>query len=155
NPLRRPGGHRQRRRRETRPEGGCTCAGRRSAVGPGGPGQIRLRGLASLCDLPIQLGLGCRTDAAGLRGCDWTTMITAAVLSSPFACPSCHEALEMGAAELRCETCGRGYQVFDGVPSFCETESFYEDYLEEHCPFVASPPSWKATLLRVLPYWSW
>jgi ubiquinone/menaquinone biosynthesis C-methylase UbiE len=45
--------------------------------------------------------------------------------------------------------------VVEGVPSFCETQSFYEDYLEEHCPFVRNPPPWKATILRTLPYWSW
>jgi SAM-dependent methyltransferase len=71
-------------------------------------------------------------------------------------CTSCHGALERESDDLRCVSCGSVFAVQGGIPSFCETERFYEEYLEEHCAvFARNPPRWKDAILRVLPYWSW
>jgi SAM-dependent methyltransferase len=72
-----------------------------------------------------------------------------------FVCTACHGDLEDEATALRCVSCGREFAKVEGVPSFCETEAFYEDYLEEHCPFVRSPQGLKRAALTVLPHWSW
>lgn len=75
--------------------------------------------------------------------------------AASLTCPDCHTALVADESSLACTGCGARHPIRDGVASFCETEAFYEDYLEEHCPFLRNPPAWKANLLRVLPYWSW
>jgi len=31
-------------------------------------------------------------------------------------CPVCHQALQFEAALLRCQGCGRGYPIVDGIP---------------------------------------
>src|SRR5919201_5361388 len=71
------------------------------------------------------------------------------------ACTNCHGRLEREGDALACASCASTFPLVDGIPSFCKTEPFYEDYLEEHCPFVRNPPLWKRRILRVLPYWSW
>jgi SAM-dependent methyltransferase len=71
------------------------------------------------------------------------------------ACTNCHGRLEREGDSLACASCASTFPLVDGIPSFCKTEPFYEDYLEEHCPFVRNPPLWKRRILRVLPYWSW
>jgi len=70
-------------------------------------------------------------------------------------CPSCHGALRTLDSSLVCEDCEASYPVRDGVASFCSGDEFYEEYLDEHCPYVEEPAAWKGALLRVLPYWSW
>lgn len=83
-------------------------------------------------------------------------MRTAVPVTTQFACTNCHGTIAAeGADALRCTSCGREFGVIDGIPSFCDTEAFYEEYLEEHCPFVRNPSRLKAGILRVLPYWSW
>src|SRR5213083_6255 len=86
-------------------------------------------------------------------------MATATRPESPprksFACVACGGPLVKSSERLECPHCGSSYPDRNGVVVFCESEAFYEDYLEEHCPFVRNPPRWKAALLRVLPYWSW
>lgn len=83
-------------------------------------------------------------------------MTTRHVVVGDLACPGCHGPLAAdGANSLKCNFCARDVPVVTGIPSFCETQAFYEQYLEEHCPFVRNPPPWKSAILRVLPYWSW
>jgi SAM-dependent methyltransferase len=83
-------------------------------------------------------------------------MTATRVIVDDLACPRCHGTLGAELQDvLTCETCAAEYPVVQGIPSFCETQEFYEEYLEEHCPFVRNPPTWKASVLRVLPYWSW
>ncbi len=43
----------------------------------------------------------------------------------------------------------------DGIPSFCEADPFYEEYISHHVPFHLNPNGWKGAVLRWLPYWSW
>ena len=82
-------------------------------------------------------------------------MMPAVALADVLACTTCHGTLGRDGDLLLCASCGSTFAIRDGIPSFCDTESFYEEYLEEHCPFVRNPPSWKSATLRVLPYWSW
>lgn len=82
-------------------------------------------------------------------------MTTTVARTGVLACTACHGPLEQQGDDLTCASCGSTFRLQDGIPSFCETEEFYEEYLEEHCPFVRNPPNWKQTILRVLPYWSW
>jgi ubiquinone/menaquinone biosynthesis C-methylase UbiE len=80
----------------------------------------------------------------------------ASATSAVVVCPKCRAPLEaVGTEQLQCVECGAMYPLRAGIPSFCEGEHFYDTYLDEHCPYVADPPRWKARLLRVLPYWSW
>jgi ubiquinone/menaquinone biosynthesis C-methylase UbiE len=72
-----------------------------------------------------------------------------------FTCLECGAFLERSGGRLECVQCGASYPEANGVGVFCASEAFYENYLDEHCPFVRNPPAWKAALLRVLPYWSW
>ena len=51
--------------------------------------------------------------------------------------------------------CGAAFAVRDSIPIFASGDPFYDTYVEEHVPFAAGPPAWKAAVLRVLPYWSW
>src|SRR5437867_992075 len=84
------------------------------------------------------------------------TAISAERVATPrFTCLECGAFLEHSPGRLECARCGTSYPESDGVGVFCSSEAFYEEYLDEHCPFVRNPPSWKAALLRVLPYWSW
>lgn len=77
-------------------------------------------------------------------------------LASPvLVCPACETGLVSGEDGVACARCGVSWPVRDGIPSFCGGEQFYDDYLDEHCPFVLNPPRWKAAVLSVLPYWSW
>lgn len=76
--------------------------------------------------------------------------------TTALACLSCRGMLSrVESSGLVCADCGSTYPLKDGIPSFCETEDFYEDYLDEHCPYVLEPPRWKRVALRVLPHWSW
>jgi SAM-dependent methyltransferase len=83
-------------------------------------------------------------------------VIESAPVETTFACPTCHGATKLvDPSRLECVACGVSYVVDDGIPVFCDSENFYEEYLDEHCPYVAEPPPWKAPILRALPYWSW
>lgn len=70
-------------------------------------------------------------------------------------CPDCREPLEPDAAALRCPRCGRQVPVRAGIPSFCGSDPFYEQYTGHHAPYHRSPGGVKGALLRLLPYWSW
>lgn len=70
-------------------------------------------------------------------------------------CPACQIPLDQNGSGLRCARCGRPIPVRDGVPSFCESDPFYEEYISHHVPYHLSPSGMKGALLRVLPYWSW
>lgn len=71
------------------------------------------------------------------------------------ACPTCKTELVEGTDALRCANCSAVYPLRNGIPVFCRGGEFYEEYAEVHIPYRKNPPSWKATLLQVLPYWSW
>jgi LSD1 subclass zinc finger protein len=70
-------------------------------------------------------------------------------------CPECRTPLETGAEELRCARCGRQAPIRNRVPSFCEADPFYEQYVGEHVPYHRNPAGLKGAVLRFLPYWSW
>ncbi|HYM12720.1 MAG TPA: class I SAM-dependent methyltransferase [Bryobacterales bacterium] len=70
-------------------------------------------------------------------------------------CPACRTALEAGGDGLRCGRCGRSVPIKNGVPSFCEADPFYEEYISRHVPYHLSPAGLKGAVLRVIPYWSW
>lgn len=76
-------------------------------------------------------------------------------MSAHLACPECRGSLARGPETLECARCGVFYPQHDGIAEFCASDAFYEEYLDEHCPFVREPAAWKAAILRVLPYWSW
>lgn len=70
-------------------------------------------------------------------------------------CPECRAPLEWDDAALHCESCGRRAPVREGIPSFCEADPFYEEYISHHVPYHLSPGGLKGAVLRFLPYWSW
>ena len=70
-------------------------------------------------------------------------------------CPECRQVLERDGAALTCTGCGRRIPIKDGVPSFCEADPFYEQYISHHVPYHLSPRGMKGAVLRVVPYWSW
>jgi SAM-dependent methyltransferase len=45
--------------------------------------------------------------------------------------------------------------VIDGIPSFCGSDPFYEEYISHHVPYHLNPRGLKGAVLRWLPYWSW
>ena len=77
------------------------------------------------------------------------------VAHAALACPDCHLPLERRSEGLHCDACGSTFPVRDGIASFCTEDAFYDEYLDEHCPYVRNPPPWKRALLNFLPYWSW
>lgn len=83
-------------------------------------------------------------------------VLETAAAYTAFACPACHGATSLvDPSRLACTACGASYRVEDGIPAFCASEDFYEEYLDEHCPYVEDPPVWKAAILRAVPYLSW
>ncbi|MBI3665599.1 MAG: methyltransferase domain-containing protein [Acidobacteria bacterium] len=70
-------------------------------------------------------------------------------------CPSCRAALEWNGEALGCYACGRRVPVKDGIPSFCDSDAFYEQYISHHVPYHLNPAGLKGAILRLLPYWSW
>ncbi len=70
-------------------------------------------------------------------------------------CPDCQVLLAENSTGLQCGRCGRRTPIRDGIPSFCEADPFYEQYVQEHVPYHRSPRGLKAAVLRWLPYWSW
>ena len=71
------------------------------------------------------------------------------------ACPDCRQPLAYHGGTFQCRRCGRCAPVQDGIPSFCPSDEFYEEYVGHHVPYHRSPPGWRAAVLRFLPYWSW
>jgi SAM-dependent methyltransferase len=80
-----------------------------------------------------------------------------ALESLPFRliCPSCLAPLDAGGEALLCSRCRRSVPIRDGVPSFCDSDPFYEEYISHHVPYHLSPAGLKGVVLRFLPYWSW
>ena len=52
----------------------------------------------------------------------------------PLQCPCCKEALNDQGTSLGCQRCGAAYPVYDGIPSFRETDAFYEGKFTETEP---------------------
>ncbi len=52
----------------------------------------------------------------------------------PLQCPRCKEALDDLATSLECQRCGAVYPVYGGIPSFRETDAFYEGKFTETEP---------------------
>jgi ubiquinone/menaquinone biosynthesis C-methylase UbiE len=72
-----------------------------------------------------------------------------------FRCPVCQGELEREEDGLACVACGQRFPVRAGVPIFARGDDFYEEYLDEHCPYVRHPSRLKRLALRVLPYRAW
>jgi SAM-dependent methyltransferase len=70
-------------------------------------------------------------------------------------CPGCRTPLAWDTFSFRCGQCGREIPVQDGIPSFCESDPFYEEYISHHVPYHRNPAGLKGAALRFLPYWSW
>ena len=77
--------------------------------------------------------------------------------SLPFRliCTACRTPLDPGPERLSCPSCSSRFPVSDGIPSFCESDPFYEEYISHHVPYHLSPGGLKGAVLRLLPYWSW
>ena len=82
-------------------------------------------------------------------------MTTGTALHGPLACPRCLAQVAGDEARLVCSGCGEIYPIVDGIPCFAPTDTFYDDYASEHCPYGLSPAGLKGLILRLLPFWSW
>lgn len=71
------------------------------------------------------------------------------------ACPHCTGGLTADAGALVCAACDREYPIVDGIPCFAPTDSFYDSYADEHCPYHRSPQGLRRQVLKVLPFWSY
>ncbi len=83
--------------------------------------------------------------------------MTSPLAELPFRllCPQCRAGLAPEPEALKCPGCGCSVPVRNGIPSFCEADPFYEDYVGHHVPHHRNPKGLKGAILRWLPYWSW
>jgi ubiquinone/menaquinone biosynthesis C-methylase UbiE/uncharacterized protein YbaR (Trm112 family) len=72
-----------------------------------------------------------------------------------YACPQCKGALRPQNDKFLCVACNSSYPVIDAVPCFNPTNTFYDEYAAEHCPYALSPHGMKRAILSVLPFWSY
>ena len=73
-----------------------------------------------------------------------------------FACAACRAwPLRRDGDALACPACGATAHVVDDVAVFVETDTFYDEYAEEHAQFHPNPGGNKERVLRWLPFWSW
>lgn len=76
-------------------------------------------------------------------------------LRSLLICPCCRATFHEENGTLTCARCSATFPVVGGIPCFASTSEFYDQYSEEHAPYVRSPRGWKRAILRFLPFWSW
>lgn len=57
-------------------------------------------------------------------------------------CPVCHQPLSPGPSDLNCATCGIGYPVLEGIPTFVQEDPFYEGRWAEPDRSLGSLRNW-------------
>jgi SAM-dependent methyltransferase len=70
-------------------------------------------------------------------------------------CPRCRVPLQTGDKQYSCPSGGHRFPVLGGIPAFCDSDPFYEQYISHHVPYHLNPTGLKGVILRWLPYWSW